>query len=179
MLGLVVWVLAARADGLQRTAVSTHSGFSVVVPSHVNGQLNGVRLGFSVPTSPLVRVGLRGEVGLSPGVAELNEDGAVWSAAVECRARLGVSPQADPFAIVAAGFVASDRRTGDAPNLVLPYGQLGVGIRLGLISGKNANLYFEPDISIIPGILYDMGPLSVAAPMASGVLTVSWGDQAP
>jgi len=176
MLYLMFWVLPARAEALEPVPVFLHSAASVVVPGNVNGQLNALRFGFSVPTAPLVNVGLRGEVALPPGLDGINGDGALlWAAAAECRSRLGLSTQADPFVIIAGGFVTSDRV--DGANLVLPYGQIGVGMRILLSRSSARNLiYFEPEIAVVPGFMYDLGPLSVAAPVASGVVTVAFGD---
>ena len=112
------------------------------------------------------RLGLRVSKALDDVKAPNGPDTSVpWAAILELRQHWGLGRRIDPIAIVAGGFVAGEREGEEFGNVVMPYAQLGVVLHLLLVSANSRSDFFiEPELGVIPGVIYDRGPLSVVAP---------------
>jgi hypothetical protein len=144
-------------------------GVSSVVPFDDHGAVTSVDASISAEMSAWTSLGLRVSVAMSPIQAPSGPDAEhAWAAIVEVRNRLGIGGRVDPVVVVAGGFVVGDRDGESISNLVLPYGQLGLGLHLLLPTGSDGTaFYIDPELGIVPGVLYDRGPLSVVAPYSA------------
>ena len=159
----------SSAETLERAPVLWSLGASSIVPFDNHGAVTSIDGVLSTQMTKWTRMGLRLSIGLSPIQAPQGPDTErAWGAILEVRQRMGLGTRVDPIGIVAGGFVVGDRDGESISNLVLPYAQLGVGLHLLMPSAGNASVFFiEPELGVIPGVIYDRGPLSVVAPYSA------------
>ena len=139
---------------------------AIIVPAESHGSVVSGQVGLGVELDTYKTLAIRVAIALDPIEAPSGPDAdRAWAAIVEYRKQMGVGYQIDPFFAVAGGFVMGDRDEEGVSNLVLPYGQIGMGLRLRLTDKRSRNqLFVSPQLGLIPGALYDRGPLSVVAP---------------
>jgi hypothetical protein len=143
-------------------------GFDQFIPLDTHGSVRSVSVGLGTEFLDAGTLSMRVGRSFDPVAAPSGPDAEKpWAAMFEYRARLGIGYSIDFLIVGAGGFVLADRE-GDCSNLVLPYGRIGVGMEVFLArGGENGDLYLSPHLGVVPGVLYDEGPMSIAAPYAS------------
>ena len=151
---------------LERPPVYWSLGVSSIVPFNEHGSVTSIDGVIALQTSPISRLGLRVSKSLDDVKAPQGPDTeGPWAAILEFRQRWGLGARVDPIAIVAGGFVVGEREGDDLSNVVMPFAQLGVGLHLRRFTANHrSQFYLEPELGVIPGVIYDQGPLSVVAP---------------
>jgi len=162
----------ARTDSVQEldsVPLLVGVGVSSFVPIEAHGAVTALDASVSTEMGPWTTLGLRLSLAMNPVEAPQGPSAdRAWAAILEVRNRLGIGEKMDPMVVIGGGFVVGDRDGSDVSNLVLPYGQIGVGLHLVIPKSDNGvMLYIDPELGIVPGVLYDRGVTSVVAPYSA------------
>ena len=167
--------LASAPESLERPPVYWSVGASSIVPFDELGAWTTIDGVIAAQINPAARLGLRFSRALDDvNSMKASDTGRAWAAILELRKRWDLSTRVHPQVIVAGGFVAGEREDGDLSNVVMPIVQLGLGFHLRLLAlNERSQFFLEPELGIIPGVIYDREPLSIAAPY-SGIRLGLW-----
>jgi hypothetical protein len=157
----------ASGDNLETPPIVLSAGFEQFIPLESHGSVRAVSVGMGAEILDAGTLSMRLGMGFDPVEAPSGPDAErPWVAMFEYRVHLGIGYSADFVIVGAGGFILGDREE-DCSNLVLPYGRIGFGLQMLLANGgEHGDLYLSPHLGVVPGVLYDQGPMSVVAPYA-------------
>ena len=166
-IGLSGRVMAATP--LESEPLILYGGASLFVPTGSHGIVRTGEAGLSVFLDEYRSLGLRLSVSVDPVAAPTGPAAEYpWASVLEYRRQMGIGYQIDPYILAAAGFVAADRVGDSLTNLVLPYAQLALGLRIVLGSQRATVPFFiSPQTGVVPGVIYREGLFTVVAPVTS------------